>query len=77
MSIKKSVSLNAYDKNQNLIGEFDGEFIYKSTDGSLMPFRIDGDEIYTMNPNQIAKYIGSFEDGKATLLDGTLLFQCD
>jgi hypothetical protein len=77
MTLKKSISLNAYDQNKNLIGEFDGEFIYRNTDGSLLPFRVDGDEVYSMIQNQTAKYIGTFESGKATHLDGTLLFQCE
>lgn len=71
---KKSISLNAYDKNGNLIGEFDGEFVYSNKDGSLLPFRVDGDEIYTQDSTVL---LGYFSNGKALRLDNTILFQCD
>jgi hypothetical protein len=44
---------------------FDGEFFYSINGGSLSDYRVDGDEIYTRNPNEIQKHIGTFENGKA------------
>jgi len=74
MNFKKN--LDAYDKDMNLIGEFDGEFFYSINGGLLSDYRVDGDEIYTRNPNEIQKHIGTFENGKAILFTGELLFQC-
>lgn len=78
MSFKKmQKNLDAYDQNMNLIGEFDGEFFYSLKGGLLPNYRIDGNEIYSRNPNETAKYIGTFENGKAILFTGELLFQCE
>lgn len=41
------------------------EFLYNINGGSLSDYRVDGDEIYTRNPNEIQKHIGTFENGKS------------
>lgn len=64
-----------YDKNMKAMGNFDGEFVYNLTDNSFLPYRVDGDEVYSMVSGQTARYIGTYEDGKATYLDGTIIFQ--
>lgn len=69
--------MDAYDKNMNLIGDFDGEFVYSIKDGSMLPFRVDDDLIFTTDIRKSAEIIGTFEDGKAVLSTGELLFQCE
>lgn len=69
--------MDAYDKDMNLIGDFDGEFVYDIKSGSMLPFRIDDDLIFTTDTRKSAEIIGKFEDGKAILSNGELLFQCD
>lgn len=78
MTFKKTPkNSDAYDKNMNLIGEFDGEFFYSHKGGQLPSYRIDGNKIYTSTLNKVAENIGTFEDGKAILFTGELLFQCE
>lgn len=74
---EKLMFVIVYDENKNPMGNFDGEFVYSLKDGSFMPYRVDGDEVYTMVHGKMAKYIGTFEDGKAIRLDGTIIFQCE
>lgn len=69
--------MNAYDKDMNLIGDFDGEFVYSTTSGEMLPFRVDDDLIFTTDTRKSAEIIGTFEDGKAILSTGELLFQCN
>lgn len=64
---------DVYDAQFNMIGSFDGEFII-DLNGRTLPYRVDGDEIYT-HDNKAARYIGIFEDGEGRLLDGTFLFK--
>ncbi|AYY91230.1 MULTISPECIES: hypothetical protein [Acinetobacter calcoaceticus/baumannii complex] len=69
--------MDAYDKDMNLIGDFDGEFVYSISTGEMLPFRIDEDLIFTTDNRTTAQIIGRFEDGKAIHSNGELLFQCD
>ncbi len=66
---------NAYDAQNNMIGNFDGDYII-GLNGRLLPYRVDGDEIYTYD-NKPARYIGTFEGGEGRLLNGTLIFKVD
>ena len=60
-----------YDARGNHIGTFDGEYVYNFS--SQILYRIDEDEVY----NTIApcKYLGSYENGQATKIDGSSLFR--
>lgn len=65
----------AYDKDGKLLGNFDGEFIYSQDTGTMLPFRVDGDEIYSMDANGSGTYIGDFEDDCGVSLNGELIFK--
>jgi hypothetical protein len=67
---------NVLDKEGNIIGKFDGRFIYSITDNSILYWIDDGDvyakEIYddigleNFNKNQYGR-IASFKDGKGII----------
>lgn len=66
-----------YDKNMNPLGDFDGEYVYSLKDGSMFNYRIEDEVIYAADSRNSGLYIGTFEDGVATLTNGDILFQCD
>ncbi|CAI3927254.1 MAG: hypothetical protein Altm2KO_19920 [Alteromonas macleodii] len=60
-----------YDAKGNHTGTFDGEYVYDLS-GKIL-YRVDNDEVYnTIVP---CKYLGSYENGQATKIDGSSLFR--
>ena len=54
-----------------LVGYFDGEYVASNT--GIMLYRVDGDEVYTYDPN--AKLLGYLTGNVANSISGATLFK--
>lgn len=59
-----------YDSAEKYAGTFDGTYIYNLSGEMIL--RVDVNEIYSMD--MPCKYVGFFDGGQGTNLDGTILF---